>query len=447
MSVIHHLSPLVALPEYDIFGVPGTQIMVEETKETTHMPLSAITNAESPIQFEFETGIDEYLDLSRCELKVKLYIKLEKSVKAKENDKQIKTKDWKNVSPINYLLNTMFKQVKLEIDQTVISGQDKYYSYLAYMNAIFNISKEVKETHMQTACWFKDKTSFMNTANLERSELFTPNIVDVNTGQKVELIGQLHFDLADQIKNIPGGHSFRITLLPHEPKYYMLNTEDLVSNLIIEDVNFIACRKRTNASVVSAHIKNLRTSNYLFFIKRREIKTFTLQSGVVDFQLNHVDYGQVPKRITVGFVNNEAYNGNYQQNPLYFKNYNIRHLQAFVDNMPYPQRPIEMDFDNNNFKDAYRRLFKEFNQLKKPNIDITLKEFKDGFTLFPINLTPNRSNGVVPDGTTCLNQNGNLRLELKFKYPLTENVTVIVFCEYDNKIEFDISRNIIKDFH
>src|SRR6266700_1200032 len=123
---IHELSPLIALPELDLFGVPPTQLMVESDVQTEHRPISTVTNSMSPIQFEIHTAIDEYINLSKSELYLCVRIDLEKTNLAK--DKDVKVDDWKLISPINYLINTMFKQVKISIGQTTVTSSSLNYA-------------------------------------------------------------------------------------------------------------------------------------------------------------------------------------------------------------------------------------------------------------------------------------------------------------------------------
>jgi hypothetical protein len=49
MNAIHELSSLVALPEFDLFGVPPAQLTVEKDSQTEHRPISTLSSSSSPI--------------------------------------------------------------------------------------------------------------------------------------------------------------------------------------------------------------------------------------------------------------------------------------------------------------------------------------------------------------------------------------------------------------
>ena len=167
MSTIHELSPLVALPEFDIFGVPPTQLTVESDIQTEHRPISVISDSISPIEFEINTGLDEYINLGKSELYLCLKINLKKTNLAAV--KAMSTDNWKEISPVNYLLNSMFKQIKISIGQSVITSASLNYAYVAYIDALLNYSPDVKKTHLQTSFWHRDITGSMDDINEERS--------------------------------------------------------------------------------------------------------------------------------------------------------------------------------------------------------------------------------------------------------------------------------------
>ena len=45
-----------------------------------------------------------------------------------------------------------------------------------------------------------------------------------------------------------------------------------------------------------------------------------------------------------------------------------------------------------------------------------------------------------------LKEEGTLSIDLVFKSPLTATINVLVYAEYDNVIEIDSNRNVIKDW-
>jgi hypothetical protein len=77
------------------------------------MPISALRASSSPIQFEIYNDIDEYIQMRECEFYLCIRVSLAKFV----SSPNINTDFRKIVSPANYLLHSMIKQVTLHIGQ------------------------------------------------------------------------------------------------------------------------------------------------------------------------------------------------------------------------------------------------------------------------------------------------------------------------------------------
>ena len=446
MSTIHELSSVLALPEFDIFGVPPTQLTVEADLQTEHRPISTITNSMSPIEFEIHTGFDEYINFGKCELYLCLQIRLSKTNMAKEP--QIKAEDWKKISPINYLMNTFFKQIKVEIGQTPVTSSSLNYAYVAYMDTLLNYTPESKRTHLQTAFWHRDRSGNMDEINEDRSKRIRPTGSSLEEGCELEMYGNLHLDLGDQMKSIIGGVTIGITLYPNDPKFYLINDQLLVPKVTINDIRLFMHRSKLNSKVVIAHNNALLKTNARYFITRKEVKAFIIQKGTIDCYLNNVENGVLPRKVFIGLVSNEAFNGHSLYNPFNFKNYSLRHIACYLDGSQIPHRPFTPDFANKKYMREYFGLFEALNEIR-PNtkLDITREEFKEGFTIFGFNFTPDLSDGCCKSGYTSPIKRGNLRIEMKFNHPLIETVSAIIFCEYDNRIEIENSRIAIKDFN
>ena len=79
---------------------------------------------------------------------------------------------------------------------------------------------------------------------------------------------------------------------------------------------------------------------------------------------------------------------------------------------------------------------------KNEDIDLTLKEYRTGYTLFGFNMTPDLS--IAGHAQTA--RDGNLRLELKFATALDTTINVVVMGIFDGRIEITKHRNIITDW-
>lgn len=87
-------------------------------------------------------------------------------------------------------------------------------------------------------------------------------------------------------------------------------------------------------------------------------------------------------------IETNAFNGNLQKSPFNFKPYGIRDLSIMAGGKQWPTTAYEMNFNNYRYTRAFVDMFDALNMTNSTETNgITLKKFKDGWTIFVINLT------------------------------------------------------------
>jgi len=137
--------------------------------------------------------------------------------------------------------------------------------------------------------------------------------------------------------------------------------------------------------------------------------------------------GQLPKRMVVGFVDNTAFNGQYNKNPFRFQTYGINFIAIYKDGEEIFSKPLQPDFARNRFVRSYLSLFTETNQYYVDEGNgITRHDYPNGNTLFAFDLTADFKHGTV-------------RLEIHFSQALTATINAIIYGEFDNILQIDRS--------
>ena len=91
---------------------------------------------------------------------------------------------------------------------------------------------------------------------------------------------------------------------------------------------------------------------------------------------------------------------------------------------------------------AYSTLFSGTGKLHGNSGSIIKREdYSEGYTIIVADLTPFE----IGDNFD-LQEEGTLSIDLVFKSPLAATISVLVYAEYDNIIEIDSNRNVIKDW-
>jgi hypothetical protein len=212
----------------------------------------------------------------------------------------------------------------------------------------------------------------------------------------------------------------------------------------IMECKLLIHKVKVSSSVFVAHAKALERSNAKYPLRRVIVKTFTVSTGNLDFSQENLFSGQLPTRLVLGFVDNDAFNGSYRKNPFNFKHYNINQLKVYIDGQQNQQvAPVEVDFDNSQYIQAYLSIFQGLNKLgRDEGIDISRDDYAAGYTLFAFDLSPDRDDC----GTLNLSREGTVRLDAKFKSQLQNTINVIVYAEFQNLLEIDRAKNIIFDY-
>ena len=138
-------------------------------------------------------------------------------------------------------------------------------------------------------------------------------------------------------------------------------------------------------------------------------------------------------------MDNDSYNGNYKKNPFNFKHYNLTQIGISVNGEEVPFKPLKLDFDEKLFVTAYNTLFSGTGKLH--GSIIKREDYSEGYTIIVADLTPFE----IGDNFD-MKAEGTLSIGLVFKSPLVAAINVLVYAEYDNVIEIDSNRHVIKDW-
>ena len=181
----------------------------------------------------------------------------------------------------------------------------------------------------------------------------------------------------------------------------------------------------------------------MYPIKRVVCKTFTIPRGNLDFTQENLFSGQLPSRLVIGMVDNDAYNGSYEKNPFNFKNYNLTQIKVFLDGQSQVIRPIEPDYTHNQTITAYISMFSGSGKYQKDEgTDITRDDYANGYSLYSFDLSPD----LGEDDHFNLAKEGSVRVDVKFGTALPNTINCIAYAEFENILEIDRNRNVIFDY-
>lgn len=417
--------------ELDIFLSPPIQTSILRNDEIAYQPLSTLDNA-SVIEF-YSTGHgDSYRDLSSIYVKFKLQL-------LKENDEKYEDKDLVQPGVVNNILHSLIKSVSVSLNGKTISQNEGGYHYRSYFENLLTYGSDAKNTFLRTSGWIRDTSdnldnlTSINTGFFKRKALFKNSKI-------VEVMGKLHCDMFNQPLFLINNVDLRIVITLEKPQFFIMCNDTLDPKFKMHEATLFMKQITINPNILIAHNQVLQHKNCVYHYKRVEIKTIVVPPGTNSLSLDNIVHGVLPSRILFTMVDNLAYTGTKTLNPFNFQHFNMTDFSLLVNGTPYPMQPLRMNFEEDMYCKAYQTLFTGVGiHFDDRGHEITYEDFKNGHFILAYDLNPDYHS----QGCLSLLDQGSIRIEAQFSKSFERSITVIIYAEYDSKLEIDSNRNII----
>jgi hypothetical protein len=438
MAFVHPQSCECAKSELDIFAIPPTQTSIETGGWVEYNPISSLADG-TPIEFVVGGSGQDYVDLANTQLYVRAQI-LQADNTPIDNTN--------HVGPVNLWMHSLFSEIDIKLNDVLVTSTNNTYAYRAYMETILTYGPAAKESQLTAALYYKDVAGHLENGNPHDQAAantgFKKRHAFVEDSAVVDMIGCIHSDLFFQDKYLPNDVTLRVRLVRQKDSFALMSSENGATYKVkIVDCRLFVRKAKLSASVFVAHAKALEHGNAKYPVRRVICKTFTVPRGNLDFSQENLFSGQLPTRLVIGCVDNDAYNGNYAKNPFNFKHYNLTQLKLYLDGQQQHIKPLEPNYGANQYITAYMSLFSGTGKQQKDEGNfIERRDFPGGYALYAYDLTPDLSE----DDHFNLNRDGSLRVDMKFGVALVATINVIVYAEFENVIEIDRNKNVLFDY-
>lgn len=428
-------SPHCIKSELDLFYVPPTNTSIESGGWGVYHPVSVIDDNDGPLEFNIPATENDYVHLS----KTLLYLQVDFGVKVD-----------KAFAPVNNFASSLFSQIDVSLKNESIETSNTTYAYKAYITDLLNFGEDAKKSVMQSAMYYKDTAGEMETQEIILTNAHNQGYVKrrqlvVDGKQSVELLTRLHSDIFSTDRYLINGVDLTIKLIRNPPEFYIMKVKDCPDiRAKIKSAMLYVRKVKISPQILLAHSMALEKATAKYPIKRVVVKTYTISQNMPDFTTPNLSSSVLPTRVIVGMVDSKAFNGSYLHNPFNFQHFNLKQIQLTLDskNIPY-YKPLDFDFGSNKYLRGYYTLFEGIDRpVFLHGNDISRYDYGNGYTLFAFDITPDLCSG---DHFNLL-KSGSLLLELSFAKNLSQPVHLVVYMEFDNLIEINASRKIIKDY-
>ena len=429
MDYVHKDSNSCSKSEVDLFSVPPTQAVIDDSSLISVAPLNAVGSgtAATPIEFVIPASSENLIDLSSVSLALKIEI-------TKANGDSVDAAV--PVYPETNFLHTYFSQVEVCLNGKRVSSPSSSYPYKAYLETLINFSSNAKNTILNTSGYFNEegRNAYNDMCLAKPRKIFN-------------YYGKLHADILQQDRLMLNAVEVRIKLL-RSPSNFHLNVGTLPQGSpdpdfvvkILDTELFVRQVKITPHQYLSIE-RNLSSHNAKYPIRRVETRNFTIPAAITYKAINNIVIGKIPQKVIFGILRHDSEAGNYRSSCFHFTNSDLQNVSLCL-NGGCVGKPYDLDFsgDAPDFVRPYYDLFAT-NGLAPSGL--TLAEYANTATLFSYDLSQDQCNNY----SSHLNpvRYGELSLKLRFKTPLQQPITVLFYLEYSDVVEVTRSRSVLFD--
>lgn len=420
--------------QLSLFEVPPTQTAVEKIYFQEYRPISQLSSS-SPIEFNIGSqNAMEYIDMRRSQMYLKCKILKADSSLSEE------------VGPVNSLLQSLFTQVDVSIQNKQVSSTSGHYPYKAFIQCLLRYGPEAKKSQLSSQLWINDTPGYLDDANAQtggnsglyqRAQFFSG-------GKRVDLQGPIYHDLFCLDKYIINQVGLTIKFYRSKPDFYLMSTKSSEScSIEIEEMILKICKVQVNPAVIYAHSQVLESTNAKYSFTKTEVKMVSIPKGQVNFTWDNCVNGVRPIHCVIGFVNSLAVSGSLTLSPWNFKPYDLGQLTLSLDGLPVGGNPVRLNFDKSGGLttiSAFVNLFETSGKwMADSGNDLHREDFANGFALYAFDVEPQFLSGHY----LHLLKHGNLRIDCQFNKPLPEAATCVLYVETPGYFEINKARDIL----
>ncbi|EFO89372.1 hypothetical protein CRE_20529 [Caenorhabditis remanei] len=430
----------VIVDELDFSTMPGTQSGVLNSRWT---PIGLKNNFQEagPFEFILTNNSRSYLNLKRT------YLVFTFGITDAAGNYVTMTPEVANsqvYAPINNIAHSIVRNFSLHINSQLAFHNSSNYAYKSYFEHVLMYGQEIKDSTLTAAGFYHD-TAIGDVSSLG----FQKRCLSVHGQGDVQVAANISIDLMNQPRVLLNSCNVKLTVYPNNSKFLIeaFNRDpDTEFRFKIKDVyalvnEFDLADGLSNA--LEAAVIEHKLIQYPMISS--QVRSFYIEPNRLDAPANTLFTSKMPRRIFLGLVDAEAYNGSYEKSPFNFQPHGITDIHIDYCGMSVPGRPFSLDFTKNKFIEAYIQLQETLGHTRN-NFScnsISTKMFKeDGYTIFGFELSP-----VAQDNSLFeLVRQTNISVRLNFRDKTPEGgLYCVVYAEFDQIFSLDALRNPIID--
>lgn len=408
----------------DIFSSKSLDNTIEYTEIINFRPVTPLRK-DSVIEFNINS-LSSYIDLSQTKICMKVRL-------LKSDGNAIGKED--NVTLINYPVASIIKNCTGTLNGVDISsGIGNLYSYNSLFKLLLDNNEDIKESLFQAGGFYKDVYGYENSTDpkLGGNIGLTARYNETQNGKIYDLIGPVFLDMFTIDKYLIHGVNLSLNIYPNSDAFVLLSDQNNYKFEIVDCYLKMTVIK-VSPDILISHNTVLNTANAKYDYKKSMLKAFTVPPNMTSFSQDNIFLGKVPNEVIIAIVRNKAFNGSFQYNPFAFENFNVCNVNLQISGQN--EVSLKPNYDSNHYMECYDSMFNE--KTKVIGNYISREDYKNGCAIYMLTVKHVKDPKYV-----YMLRNGYVRLNIDFKQPVSDALTVIVYTNIDALVEFDDARNV-----
>ena len=130
------------------------------------------------------------------------------------------------VGPVNNWLHSLFSQVDVYLNGTLVIPSTNTYAYRAYIETLPSYGTDAKDTQLTGQLWHKDTPTRMDAVEIDDGPAanagFVARRANILRSRVVDMMGRLHVDLFLQDKFLINGVDVKIRVVRSKPAFALM---------------------------------------------------------------------------------------------------------------------------------------------------------------------------------------------------------------------------------
>lgn len=434
-KLIDQKSTHALLPNINYSDIPASALGVEQTR-IVKVPLKNTFLPQGPWEFIIAQNSKAFLNLKRCWLNVRFKIK---TIDDKDPSENL------YYEPCQQFAASLINSYHLKIGDQNVYDSTVNHAYKTYIENTLMYSKDVKESRLGiSGYFFEDEIDNGSSSGASARRILTKK------GSMCELATPISLDIFNQERLFVNFAKVELIAYPNKDSFlidvhdWKVNSAEIAAKtpvpelkVVIDDVHLLVQEYDLSAGLSLAIENKLAKERIHYPMTSVRMRSFYIEKGRLDSPSNVLFTSHSPKRIVVGLVSANAYNGSQKKSPFNFKPFDLKNIYIELNNRILPTRPYNLDWSSS-YTTAYVDMIEGLGLAHSATSNgITPAMYKNGFTFFVFDISPTVHSPELFD----VIRQGNVSLKLEFNKPTPdEGIYVIVYAEFDSILSIDSNR-------